>query len=444
MYKLNGEITQVEYEKLIAPQRTSGKSFKKYFGITTSEIAKYIEENYKDHNEITCIFCGSIKKIIKYDLVYKDNNCYISNIQHKNSDAYCKRNDTPKTKNCKGKTLNANSIEFVSLTKGISPEEANELILSRNKSPFYRTNYSSDEEYSKAQARGRDFFKTVEEYNEHINKGVKSRSLEGFQEKYGAQKGYRKWKLMNRKKDNSSLKYFIKKYGEEIGRVKFEEKCKSSGKSNTLAHYIEKYGIEKGTTKWENRAPTCFTKDYWYSKGYTEEETSRKRKEISSRGKQFFVKKYGVVNGLKKYIEYRETNSSKLGISSKESLNFFLPLINEIDIPEEYFYIGYGNKKEYFISTKNNFFMYDFCIPKIKLIIEYNGSMFHYNPDFKYKSKTNFLGTPLEQLKAKDELKTKTAMELGFTVLTVFDTDNLDEKIKEYSTTIKDKLKDIL
>lgn len=46
----------------------------------------------------------------------------------------------------------------------------------------------------------------------------------------------------------TSLNGFIKRHGEEIGRVKFEEFKETS--KHTLNKYIEKYGYEVGNTKW--------------------------------------------------------------------------------------------------------------------------------------------------------------------------------------------------
>lgn len=96
-----------------------------------------------------CQFCGSIKKFNFKYMLNKDT-VSITNMRYSIKGAICGRNDTEATKKCIQKGLNPNSIEYVKMSYGFfSKEEANQYILERNSSPFYRTNYDSDEEYQR-------------------------------------------------------------------------------------------------------------------------------------------------------------------------------------------------------------------------------------------------------------------------------------------------------
>jgi len=104
------------------------------------------------------------------------------------------------------------------------------------------------------------------------------------------------------------------------------------------------------------------------------------------------------------------------------------------------YYIGYNGNKEYFLKDangKNRFF--DFCIPDLKIIVEYHGSMFHYNKNFEYKNKRNHLGQLFEDMKHKDKNKRQTAINYGYTYIEVFDTDNFDKHINNILKIIKNK-----
>jgi hypothetical protein len=87
---------------------------------------------------------------------------------------------------------------------------------------------------------------------------------------------------------------------------------------------------------------------------------------------------------------------------------------------------GIKGSQEYFIyddSIKAVFF-YDFCIPKIKKIIEYHGISFHPNPSWE-KEKFNswrctFLNTPADEKLKIDQYKENYARSKGYDVLCVW------------------------
>ena len=90
----------------------------------------------------------------------------------------------------------------------------------------------------------------------------------------------------------------------------------STKKESFLIRYEngeERYNqwIEKSKT---NRTPTTgeksyFSPKYWTSKGYSEEDANEKTNEINIRNINYFIKKYGEVDGKIKYNEMREKRS---------------------------------------------------------------------------------------------------------------------------------------
>lgn len=126
--------------------------------------------------------------------------------------------------------------------------------------------------------------KKIKTQKENHEKGLHNfgygRTLEGMQEKYGIEQGYNKWCTRNKKqsymtskqryidefgeelgskmcydiKNNSTLDKFISRYGDELGKIRYEANCRNCAIS--LDKMIEKYGEDLGTEKYNN----------WYQK----------------------------------------------------------------------------------------------------------------------------------------------------------------------------------
>jgi hypothetical protein len=110
------------------------------------------------------------------------------------------------------------------------------------------------------------------------------------------------------------------------------------------------------------------------------------------------------------------------GKASKESLIIFNPLLtwcleNNILIAD--IYIGIDSKKEYFISSNNKIYFYDFTIRSRKIIIEFNGVLFHAKPGSKIWSNP-FTGESIEENLVKSKIKIDTALEGGFKLLEIW------------------------
>lgn len=192
--------------------------------------------------------------------------------------------------------------------------------------------------------------------------------------------------IISDKQDKSSLNYLNSKYGKD------------------LANEIYNQSIER--KKYER------TPDFYMEKGYTKSES---------------------LNIIKYQNKKRVV---KFGKSSKESLSVIIPIYNfciDLGINDDDIYFGYEGKREFFISDIDNFFMYDFTIKELKIIIEYNGVKFHPNPNWKEDLKLNwkcvYSGMSYTEKYNFDKYKNNIAILNGFKVFTIFSDENKDEFI---------------
>lgn len=374
-----------------------------------------IDNIYRILDKITslkkCGFCRRTAAVKSYDVIYDGKYIFIDNIVYLNDLKFCSIRPDSNKETCRGKLLNNNSKEFVKIAYEFETiEEANEYILMRNKSPFYKYSHSSKEEYSLYQKRDKDWFmsnnKDWEAYRERQRY---TNNIEYFIELYGEVEGTVKYHNVNSLKDSSSLNANIERYGEEEGIVKFLEKCKKSD-SKSIKYYIRKYGEEEGLKK------------YSYL-----------------RTLESYIERHGEVKGTvlynKKYSSFETMQASKESMNNL--FNFICKYMDENHTNLVY-YVGAFGKKEYTIMKNGKRYFYDFAIPDLKIIVEYHGSRYHYNENFNYENCSPHI--PLDKMKLKDDLKRKFTTDLGYEYIEVFDTDNFEEKINIVCNIIKERI----
>lgn len=128
-----------------------------------------------------------------------------------------------------------------------------------------------------------------------------------------------KQKTSDRMKEYNTLDYWVKKYGEEIGREKYQELLQ---KQRENSKKMMKSRLEKDPDTYINgsiRRP-----EYWIRQGYTEEEAKLIVSKKQSRGIDFYIKKYGQEEGTKKWKERNEKWYQSFYESGKD-----LDLVNE-------------------------------------------------------------------------------------------------------------------
>lgn len=284
----------------------------------------------------------------------------------------------------------------------------------------------------------------------------------------------------------TSLAGFIRRHGEEIGRLKFEQFKETS--KHTLEKYIDKYGREDGEIRWfeylSKKDSTSFNWAISKSNGDDKlamELYNKRIKELSIKfDLEYFIKKYGTENAEKEmynfkkrrdsssyewalnkakgdykladkiYHERCENKSVSLGKASKESLDIFVPIrdwLLDKEIKESDILFGIDGSKEICLYDKDNKkrYYYDFCIESLKIIIEYNGETFHpnyqkYNMDYlneNWEHPYNKKIKPIEVIE-NDRLKIINAISKGYDIHVLWSSD--DNKIDKIKKIIKNKI----
>lgn len=263
--------------------------------------------------------------------------------------------------------------------------------------------------------------------------------------------------------------YFTTQYGERLGEIKFKEvqtfqalsnskeykgmtdeefKRYNNSRAITLKNMIKKYGKEEGTKVFnEYREKQRYKKSKQrYIDEFGEEEGLKIFKEINKKkvhNLENYQRKYGKEEGLRRYSDFlvsRRCSFSKMASSLFRKTESSL---NRNDIT----YIYQPKTEEFPIYQKNRSFFYDFCIPELKFIIEFNGDVFHGNPQsFNESDCPNPFDRTLtaKQMWLNDKEKIDLAKSKGFDVMVIWERDyrNDPETIMDnIIKTIGEKLK---
>jgi len=161
----------------------------------------------------------------------------------------------------------------------------------------------------------------------------KAINLENYIKKYGRIEGELQYlKLIKFKKYSQSLKGYTDKYGGTEGKIKWDEINKS--KANTLENYIKRYGEDEGIIKWNSY--------------------------------------------IKNFMKFRNNRYSKSEINFIEDL---LKRLVSLDINSENIFY---KDRQYFFNIYNEDFKVicpDLYFKDINLIIEFYGDYWHRNPE---------------------------------------------------------------
>ena len=203
-------------ESIFKNKSCIARSFSVFLKKHGTNILSYINDNIQKLE--LCGFCNKNFAKYTYDLYFENNELKIKNIKLF-SDYSCKNKECMKERS----KLNPNSFEHIAKRKKISLEEADKWQKEHNKSPFYLHPNELQEEYSKRQSRGKEYFKNKygdsykEKWKEYCNKIGKANTKEEVIKRHGEE--YNK-KLQNSKKQ--TLDNFILRYGEELGKEKYK------------------------------------------------------------------------------------------------------------------------------------------------------------------------------------------------------------------------------
>lgn len=165
---------------------------------------------------------------------------------------------------------------------------------------------------------------------------------ETFKIKFGT--NYKEhWDSYRRSKNSYDLDYYIKRYGEKLGKRKLRKRYKAS--IVNYEKYVEIYGEKQADAKYFDY---CKRKTkYWREQGY--------------------------------------------GSATKESMKMFSPICRKLDKAGIKYKIGLENNAELALFDRDSKkpYFYDFCVPDIKLIIEFDGAS-HPHPKLTTKELENW------------------------------------------------------
>jgi very-short-patch-repair endonuclease len=254
------------------------------------------------------------------------------------------------------------------------------------------------------------------------NKGNKT--IERFVKKYGDADGRKRFRLMREKeKKKHTLESYIQKYGEDEGVILYNEKIMKLHFGSSKEGFIKKYGVIDGPKKMkqakDHKSLQSFKRKYGEKEGA---EKYEKHIELCRfrNTKDFYISKYGIELGERKYLHW--CTHSAIGVSGFSKIS--QQLFELIDSNTENTYYAIKNK-EFHKQHKKRSFFYDYVNVDRKKVIEFNGDVFHGNPDiYRNTDKPNpYNDLTCEQIWIEDAEKQAIIKNLGFDVLVIWEKD---------------------
>jgi hypothetical protein len=280
-------------------------------------------------------------------------------------------------------------------------------------------------------------------FDEKLKKSTVTEEM--YIQKYGDDMGKEKWKELCKSKVSFSEQHFVEKYGESIGKKRWKEtldKKLKSQKENfknkkwkngrTLVEYQERYGIEDGYKRWDIRNKR---QSYMLSlQRYIDDFGDEKGREICHKIKDnnsitVYIKRYGTELGPERYKLFIEKllayNENKPNYS-KVSQELFWQIASALpdDKQKNLKFAELNDEQIFYTGTDLKIIQVDFkCNNKI---IEFNGDFWHANPnqytndDILHHPNNHILA---EDLWKKDKQRIEWLESNGYTVLTVWESD---------------------
>ena len=180
---------------------------------------------------------------------------------------------------------------------------------------------------------------------------------------------------------------FLRRHGKE-GLKKFEE---FRGKSAvSLENMVRVHGPENGLAVYNNYLSTRDSmSEEFFRANYGDNWKGARKKRLDSVkvNYEYFLNKYGdektATEEYRKLLVRRTKPmlDSSPKVASEEAIKFFQPIVEFLEEQNEEYTIGGAGKSEFklFDKHRKRHYYYDFCVPKIKLIVEYHGFT-HFDP----------------------------------------------------------------
>lgn len=294
-----------------------------------------------------------------------------------------------------------------------------------------------------------DEFYTVDDI-----KPNKDRGLKFLIKKYGEEEGRKRYEQrLSKDRHKNTLAGFIDRHGEIEGKFKYFEKNKklsvsvdsllsngfseeeivkiknihSQKSARTLKNYITQYGDVLGTKKYHemvfNRV-THLKVLYWINKGFSEDEAKKIISGLQRRNLDFFIEKYGCEEGNERYAAFNKKRiSATRGTNvSKLEKNILSLVLEEYKDAENTCTLGK--------------YVVDIFVPSKNLIIEIYGDYWHCNPIYWKPNEYNkTLHMTAQEKWQKDKDRIENLQSQGYTTIVLW-----ENEIKNNNFNIKDVL----
>lgn len=269
------------------------------------------------------------------------------------------------------------------------------------------------------------------------------------------------YKIRKNQFDRQSEEYFVNQYGKNLGLIKFKELQEKQAYTNskeykgmtdeefdvynksravTLENLIKKHGEDEGRKIWNgyrNKQSYTKSKQRYINEDRLDDYYKINKKKAITVDK--FIERYGEEEGTRKYIRYCE--GTHMYFSSKEASSLFEELDNYFKFSKVY----YSPKTQEFGKYDKEhkcYYYYDFVLPDIKLCIEFNGDVFHANPNFFTESDNpNPFDTKLtaKEIWDYDKRKLDLLIKNNYNIIIIWEHDYKNDKTK-----VIDDLKNII
>lgn len=179
------------------------------------------------------------------------------------------------------------------------------------------------------------------------------RTLDEYIDNYGVEMGSELYNKRNLEQSyRFSKKYYINKYGDEQGKIMWDEYRKSMKKTSKIS-FIERYGEELGIIKYDELI----------------------KKKIYQNSLDYYIVKYGDEQGKIMWDEYRNKTIFKVQKYSKISQELFWCIYENINDNLKKICKFAELNFEWFIRDNKTIYFFDFVIGNI--VIEFDGSYWH-------------------------------------------------------------------
>jgi very-short-patch-repair endonuclease len=251
-------------------------------------------------------------------------------------------------------------------------------------------------------------------YEEVIKNVSFSRTKNAYIKKYGEEEGTARWKEKNSKLSVSVAA--LKKNGysdEEIHKIKKTHADKSK---HTLETYIARYGEEKGKLEYEawlttKRVSVRSVDELVNRLGWSQEKAMSYVKDIQSRGLEFFIEKYGLIDGTEQYINYNKKRLSYPNAVSAPQVELCKWLGEKLPNDDVQ---GIPITAQPTVRFTDGTWIFPDIVVNNKIVIEFNGEYWHRLPE----------------VAEKDRVKAVKLEEAGYMLLVVWYNDYVNNKIQ--------------